>query len=277
MCHGQCERRVGARTQRQPQVCILGGLGITRVDHDNLQAVELKVGIAMHARKRGRAGVHTPENDAAGAAEVGLERRPAAHGRLDHERRNPAQQRVVEAVRRTEDVEETATCVVVRTSGAASGGNCLGAAFFLNLVEPLSNLADALVPWDLFPLVFALGACALQAVVDARRMMHVLESTRAAAAQTTLVGVVGIAFDLDDFAIFHVSEDATICVAEVACALLHLYTGSMDIDLRHMRSPLLFRLPSRALSSSATPIKVSPFGRLPLPGLPIATKTQFWA
>ena len=267
VCHGQRERRVGARTQRQPQVCILGSLGVTRVDDDDLQAVELKVSVTVHARKRGCAWVHAPENDAAGAAEVGLKRRPTAHGRLDHERRNPAQQRVVEAVRRTEDVEETTASVVVRTSGAASGGNCLGAALFFDLVEPLGNLADALVPWDLFPLVFALGARALQAVVDARRMMHVLESTRAAAAQTTLVGVVGIAFDLDDFAIFHVSEDATICVAEVACALLHLYTGSMDIDLRHMRSPLLFRLPSRTLSSSATPIKVSPFRAIVPPRL----------
>ena len=173
----------------------------------------------------------------------------------------------MEAVWGTEDVEETAASIVVGARRATRRGNCLSATFFLDLVELLGDFADALIPRDLLPLVLALLACALQAVVNTRGMVHVLERARAAAAQTTLVGVVGIAFDLDDFAIFHVGEDAAIGVAEVACALLHLYTGSMDIDLRHMRSPLLFRLPSRALSSSATPIKVSPFRAIAPPRL----------
>ena len=71
-----------------------------------------------------------------------------------------------------------------------------------------------------------------------------LQGNIAAAAQTALVGVVRIAFDLYDITVFDVGENAAILMAEIAGRLLHLHTRSMDIDLCHRPSPLLFRLHS---------------------------------
>lgn len=47
--HGQ--GRVRTRTQRQPEVCMGRGLGVTRIDDDELHAGGLlQVGVTVHAR-----------------------------------------------------------------------------------------------------------------------------------------------------------------------------------------------------------------------------------
>ena len=232
--HGQRERGVGAGTQRQPQVGLGGRLGVARVHDHDLQAVLLQVGVAVHAAQRGGTGVHAPEDEALGAGEVRLERRPAGHAGLGHERGDPAQKGVVEAVRRAELVQEAAARPVVGARRAARRGHGLGAALVLDLVEAVGNLLDRLVVRDLLPLALALGTHALQRVVDAGGVVDVQQRARAAAAQSAMVRVIGIAFDLDYVAILNVGEHAAVSMAEIAERLDHRDAVLMDVDLgRH--------------------------------------------
>ena len=60
--HRERERGVRARSQRQPQVCLAGGFGETRVDVDDLHARKLKVGVAVHRGQRRRSRVHAPKD-----------------------------------------------------------------------------------------------------------------------------------------------------------------------------------------------------------------------
>ena len=165
----------------------------------------------------------------------------------------------MEAVRGAEQVQEATTGEVVGTRGAAGGGDRLGAAFGLDLVQAVSDLLDALIVRDLLPLALALLADALEHVVDAGGMIDVQQRAGAAAAQASLVAVVGIAFDLDDVTVFDVCENTAVRVAEIAQRLDHLDARSVDIDfgrhdigthqvlqavrllgnLRHLPSPLL--------------------------------------
>ncbi len=66
---------------------------------------------------------------------------------------------------------------------------------------------------------------------------------RATAAKTALIRVIRISLDLDHIAVFDISQDATVCVTEVAQRLHHLDAIGMDIDFRHLPS-----LSSRLLS-----------------------------
>ncbi len=116
---GHGERRIRAGTQRQPEVCLCRGLGVARVHHDDLEPRHLEVGVAVHAAERGSARVHAPEDQAACSTQIRLERRPASNAGLGHEGRNPAEQRVVEAVRRAELVQEATARPVIGARGAA--------------------------------------------------------------------------------------------------------------------------------------------------------------
>ena len=271
--HGQRQRRVGAGAQGQPQVGLGGRLGIAGVDDDDLQAGLLQVGVAVHAAQRGGARVHAPKYQALRGAQVGLEGRPAGHAGFRHERGDPAQQRVVEAVRRAELVEEAAASPVVGARRAARRGHGLGAAFGLDLVELVGHFLNSLVVRDLLPLALALFAHALERMVDAGGMVDMQQRARAAAAQAALAGVIRIAFDLDHIAILNVGEHAAVSMAEIAERLDHRDAVLMDIDLgrhgvgghealeavrrlgnlRHLPSPLL-------LSSNSAVLMMSLFG-----------------
>ena len=75
----------------------------------------------------------------------------------------------------------------------------------------------------------------LERVVDAGRMLQVLQRDIAAAAQTARVrGIIRIALDLEDLAVLDVSENAAILVTEIAAGLLHFDAGSVDTDVRHL-------------------------------------------
>ena len=216
--HGHGQGRVGTRTQRQPEIRVRGGLGVTRVDDDELQAIcALQIGVAVHAGHGRRTGIEAPQDDALGRAEVGLERGPAVDGGLDHEGRDPAQQGVVEAVGRSEQVEEAAPRPVIGTQGTGGGGDCLCTGLFLDLVDLGGNLGQGLIPGDALPLVLALLARALHRVVDARRIVHERVGLVTASAQATGVGgMVRIAFGVDELAVLDVSQNAAVLMAEIA-------------------------------------------------------------
>ncbi len=110
----------------------------------------------------------------------------------------------METVRRAELVEEAAARPVVGTRGTAGRCHRFGAAFGLDLVELISHFLDRLVVWDLLPCALALLAHALERVVDAGGVVDMQKRTGAAAAQTAMVGVIRIAFDLDHVAILDV-------------------------------------------------------------------------
>ena len=247
--HRERERGVRARSQRQPQVCLAGGFGETRVDVDDLHARKLKVSVAVHGGQRRCSRVHAPKDQALRSAQVGLERRPAGDDRLGHKRRDPAQKCVVETVRRAELVQEATTRPVIGAGRAASGGNRLSARLGLDLVESLGDLFDRLIVRDLLPLVLALLASALERVVDAGGMVDVQKRARSAAAQTTLVVVIGIAFDLDYVAVLDIGKDTAVGMAEIALrsdaldAFGEFAVLVVNADLiSHLPSPLLLVL-----------------------------------
>ena len=247
--HRERERGVRARSQRQPQVCLASGFGETRVDVDDLHARKLKVSVAVHGGQRRCSRVHAPKDQALRSAQVGLERRPAGDDRLGHKRRDPAQKCVVETVRRAELVQEATTRPVIGAGRTASGGNRLSARLGLDLVESLGDLFDRLIVRDLLPLVLALLASALERVVDAGGMVDVQKRARSAAAQTTLVAVIGIAFDLDYVAVLDIGKDTAVGVAEIALrsdaldAFGEFAVLVVNADLiSHLPSPLLLVL-----------------------------------
>ncbi len=236
--HCQSQSSIGTGQNRQPKVSLCCRLGITRINNDALHAVVDQIPVAMHARQRRCARVHAPQDQAARAAQVGLERRPTSNAGLSHERRNPAKQCVVETVRGTELVEEASTCPVVGTGSTAAGRNALSAVLGLDLIESVSDLLDSLVVVDLLPLAFTLLSDALQHVVDATGVIDVQESTRTTTAQAALIGVIGVALDLDDVAVLDVCKNTTVGVAEVALRTDAFYSRRMDINFRRHLIPL---------------------------------------
>ena len=225
------ERGVGAGTQREPQVGLRGGLGITRINHDDLQTLLLQVGVAVHAAERGGAGVEAPQDERASGAQIGLERRPAGNAGLGHEGGDPAQKRVVETVRRAEQVQEATAGEVIGARRSAGGGDGLGAAFRFDLVESIGNLLDGLIVRDLLPLALALLADALERMVDAGRMVHVQKRAGTTAAQTALARIIRITLDLDHVAILNIGEYAAVSMAEIAERLDHSDAILVDVDL----------------------------------------------
>ena len=155
----------------------------------------------------------------------------------------------MEAVRRAELVQEATTRPVVGTGRTTRGGNRLSARLCLDLVESLGNLFDCLVVRDLLPLVLALFASALERMVDAGGMVDVQKRARTAAAQTTLVVVIGIAFDLDYVAVLDIGKDTAVGMAEIALrsdaldAFGEFAVLVVNADLiSHLPSPLLLVL-----------------------------------
>ena len=229
--HGQRQRRVRTRAQRQPQVCVRSRLGVARIHDDELQAgLALQIRVAVHAGHRRGAGVEAPQDDALRGAQVGLERRPAGDGRLNHEGGDPAQKRVVEAVGGAEEVQETATRPVVGAQSAGGGRHGLGAGLLLDLVEFLGDFRKRLVPRDALPLVLALLARTFERVVHARRVVHEIQRLVAARAQAALVRrVVRVAFRVDEFAVFYVGKHTAVLMAEVTTRFPHDDVFSVDI------------------------------------------------
>ena len=229
--HRERQGRVRARSEREPKVGVSSGLRVARVDADDLETLLLEVGVAAHAGHVRRTGVDAPQQEAPAASQVGLEGAPAADGRLDHEGRDPAQKRVVEAVRAAELVHETAARPVIGAQRSSGGRDRLGARLFLDLVELGCDLLDRLIVGYLNPFVLALGTGALERVVHAGRMVKELESRGATAAQASLTrDVIGISLDSDALAVLDVSQDTAVLMTEVTCGFLDFYAWGVEIN-----------------------------------------------
>ena len=85
-------------------------------------------------------------------------------------------------------------------------------------------------------------------MVDASGVIDMLEGAGTTAAKAALVGVIGIAFDLNYVAILDISDDAAVSMAEIAKRLYYLNTRGIDIHLgvharlfhNTLKKPLLF-------------------------------------
>ena len=123
----------------------------------------------------------------------------------------------MEAVGRSEHIEEATPCPVVGTQGTGRSGDCLCARLLLDLVELGGDLGQGLIPGDALPLVLALFACALHRVVDARRIIHERVGLVATSAQATSVGgMIRIAFGVDELTVLAVSQNTAVLMAEIA-------------------------------------------------------------
>ena len=227
---GEGQRQVGTGAQRQPEVGLGGGLREARVDDDHLHPLGLELGDVVHLGHPGGSRVLAPEHQAAARAHVQLEGAPAVDGGLHHEGGDPAQVRVVEAVRGAEQVHEAPTRPVVGALGSPGSRHRLGPVLLADLEEPVADLAQRLVPGDLFPFPLAPLSHPLQRVVDAGGMVQVLQRDVAPAAQPPLVGgELRVPLDLQHPAVLDVSQDPAVLVAEVTGRLLNFNTWLIQI------------------------------------------------
>ena len=82
----------------------------------------------------------------------------------------------------------------------------------------IARLGKRLIPGDALPLAFATLAHALLRIADTRRVVQLLRDGERTRAQRTFVEQIGVALDLQQAAVFHVTEQRATAIALTACA-----------------------------------------------------------
>ena len=230
-CEGDCAVSAGIRLQ--PDVCSCGAVDAGGVDVDVLGGVVLvDLDAAAHGapqRTLGSIGLGpalAPVDDRAGVG--GRDGHdcldwPANHGHVQGVVPAPADSAGVNDVAGvTKEIEEARACPqVVGAVRALGGEQGLGAVLLLECHELGGNLVDRLLPGDLLPLVLALLANTLHAVVDALGMIVELDCLLALVAEAVaengalfLVGAhlyqaAGLGVDTTPDTAVHVAHEAT--------------------------------------------------------------------
>ncbi len=127
------------------------------------------------------------------------------------------------------------------------------------------DFVERFVPRDSFPLSFAALADTFQRIQQSLGMIQVVQARLASRTEmSTAVGVVRIAFDLDEPAVFDVADDA----ADRAAQLAHPGHFLHVLVLVAIR-PIAFGLRSRQLADTGHRAEAAQFVRLALDAVPL--------
>ena len=229
-CHGNS--RVNGRTGLNPQVCTGGHPSQTRIDDDHLRAtlLDLNNPLAEEAIGIGRNAVVAPNNNHFRVLVLGIVvtvlmafgavRHHIAAGAyvIRHQTGHPAGQarRIALNMRGTHRIGKALRLPQNVTTGAAERLKGMPAVLLAKFGHGVVNQVDSLVPRNTLPriAVATLAGIALHWIKQTLLAVdNVRKSSTTRADMTLVVRMLGIAFDLNELAIFDVAKNAAAAMA----------------------------------------------------------------